>query len=58
MAEFTYNTTKNTSNGHAFFELNYGYYPWVYFKDKLNPYSRSRFANELVKKMGEFMSIY
>ena len=57
MAEFAYNNAKNASTGHTPFELNCGFYPQVSFKDDVNPYSRSCFANKLAKKLRELMDI-
>ena len=57
MAKFAYNNAKNTSTGHMPFKLNYGFYPRVFFKDNINPYSRSCSANELAKKLKELIDI-
>ncbi len=58
IAEFAYNNAKNASPGHTSFELNYGYYPRVSFKEDIDPRSRSRSANELVKELKELMEVY
>ena len=39
MAEFAYNNTKNASTDHTPFELNYGYYPQMSYKEDVNPRS-------------------
>ena len=39
MAEFAYNNAKNASTGFTSFELNYGYYPRVFYEEDLNSYS-------------------
>ena len=57
MTEFAYNNAKNASTGHTPFELNCGFYPRVFFKDDVNPCSRSRSINELAKKLRELMDI-
>ena len=57
MIEFTYNNAKNASTGHTPFELNYGFHPQVFFKDNVDPRSRSRFADKLVKELRELMDI-
>ena len=57
MAEFIYNNAKNANIGHTSFELNYGFYPQVSFKDDVNPRSRSCSADELAKKLRELMDI-
>ncbi len=57
MAEFAYNNAKNASTGYTFFELNYGYYPRVSFKEDVDPHSRSRSANKLAKELRELMEV-
>ena len=57
MAEFAYNNAKNASTGHTPFKLNYGFQPQVFFKDDINPCSRSRSANKLAKELKELMDI-
>ena len=57
MAKFAYNNTKNTSTGHTPFELNYGFYPRVFFEDNVEPCSRSCSANELAKELRELINI-
>ena len=39
IAEFAYNNAKNASTGYTPFELNYGYHPWVSYKEDLNLHS-------------------
>lgn len=48
MAEFVYNNTKHATTSHILFKLNCGYHLCVFFKDKIDPHLRSRFANKLV----------
>ena len=57
MAKFVYNNAKNASTGHTPFEFNYGFYLRVFFKDDINPPSRSHFADELAKELRELMDI-
>ena len=57
MAEFAYNNAKNASIGHTPFELNCGFHLQVFFKDDIDPCSRSCFANELTKELSELMEI-
>ncbi len=57
MAEFAYNNAKNASTSHNPFELNCGYHPKVSFKEDVDPHSRSRSANELVKELRELMEV-
>ena len=37
MAEFAYNNTKNASIDHTLFKLNYGYHPYISYKEGLDP---------------------
>ena len=57
MAEFTYNNAKNANTGLTPFELNYGFYPQVFFEDDIDLCSRSCFANKLVKELKKLMDI-
>ena len=57
IAEFAYNNAKNASIGHTPFELNCGFYSRVFFKDNVDPCSRSRSANELAKKLRKLINI-
>ena len=57
MANFIYNNAKNASTNYMSFELNYGYYPQVFFKDNINSCSKFHFANELAKKLRELINI-
>ncbi len=57
MAEFAYNNAKNANTGHIPFELNYSYYPRVFFEEDVNPRSRFRFANELTKELRELIEV-
>ncbi len=55
MAEFAYNNAKNASTNHTPFELNCDYYPRVFFKEDVNPHSRSYSADELAEKLRELI---
>ncbi len=57
MAEFAYNNAKNASTGYISFKLKCGYHLRVFFKENIDPYSRSRSANELVKELRELMEV-
>ena len=57
MAEFAYNNAKNASTGHTSFELNCGYHPWVSYKKDLDPYSKSKTAEELSSKLPNLMAV-
>ena len=58
MGKFIYNNAKNVSIGHTRYELNYSYHLQVFFKNDVNFYSRSCFANELAKKLSKLIDIY
>ena len=40
------------------FELNYGYYLRVSYKEDVNLYFRSKAANELTKKLRNLITLY
>ena len=39
------------------FEFNCRYHPYVFYKENVNPHSRSKVANELTKKLRNLMVI-
>ena len=57
MAEFAYNNAKNASIGHTPFELNCGYHPRVFYKEDLDPRSKSKTAEELSSKLQNLMAV-
>ena len=57
MPEFAYNNAKNASTGYTPFKLNCGYHPWVFYKEDLDPRSKSRTAEELSSELRELMTI-
>ena len=57
MAEFVYNNAKNTSTGHMPFELNCGYHLRVFFEGDLNPRSKLKSADKLLKELRELMIV-
>lgn len=57
MAEFTYNNAKIVSTSYILFKLNYSYHSQVLFKEDIDLYSESYFANKLVEELSEFMKI-
>ena len=58
MAKFAYNNTKNTNTDHMLFELNYGYHPYVLFKEDINSLFRLKIANKLLAELQELMTVY
>ena len=57
MAEFLYNNAKNASTSHILFKLNYGYYPKVFFKENIDPRSRSHLVNKLAEELKELIEV-
>ena len=57
MAKFMYNNAKNAIIGHMPFELNYGYYLWMSYKEEVNSRSKSKSANKLSAELKELMII-
>ena len=53
MPDFTYNNVRNASTGYTFFELNYKYYPSVFYEKKeiFDPYSKLKIAEKLSFKL-------
>ena len=58
MAEFAYNNAKNASTGHMPFELNCGYYARILYKEKVNPRSQFKLADELSKEFRKLIIVY
>ena len=57
MAEFTYNNAKNASTGHTLLELNCKYHPRVFYKEDLDPRSKSKTAEEPSSKLRNLMAV-
>ena len=57
MAEFVYNNAKNASNGHIPFELNYGYYLQMSYKDKIDICFKLKLANKLEAELRELIIV-
>ena len=57
MAEFAYNNAKNASIGHTSFELNCGYHSQVFYKEDLDPRSKSKTAEKLSFELQNLMAI-
>ncbi len=57
MTEFAYNNVKNANTGHTPIKLNYGYHPRVFFKEDVDPHSKSCFANKLAEKLRKLMEV-
>ena len=57
MAEFTSNNAKNASTGHTPFELNYGYHPWMFYKEDVDLRSQSKSADKLLAELRELIMV-
>ena len=57
MAEFAYKNAKNASSGHTPFKLNCGYYPQMSYEENVDPYSKSKLADELSAELKELMIV-
>ena len=58
MAEFAYNNMNKTSSEYMSFKLNYGYHLYIFDKENVDPYSRSKVAYKLTKKLKNLIAIY
>ena len=56
MAEFAYNNAKHASTGYTPFEFNCGYYPRILYEEDIDPHSRSKGADELIKELRNLMA--
>lgn len=57
MAEFAYNNTKNISISYTLLEFNCGYYFYVFYKENIDSYSKSKSANKLLTQLQEFIIV-
>ena len=57
MVEFAYNNAKNASTGHTPFKLNYGYHPRIFYKENVDPCSKSKSADNLANDLKELMIV-
>lgn len=55
--EFAYNNAKNACISHTSFELNYNYHFRVFYKEDLDPHSKSNAADELADKLENLMTV-
>lgn len=58
MAKFIYNNAKNTSTSHTPFKLNYGYHPRVFYKEDVDPRSKSKSAKKPSTELRKLMIIF
>ena len=58
IVEFAYNNVKYISKGYTSFKLNCSYHLHVFYKEDIDPYSRSKIADELTKELRNLMAVY
>ena len=58
MAKFAYNNTKHASMGYTPFEFNCKYHACVFYKEDVDPHSRSKAADKLTKELRNLMTTY
>ena len=51
MAKFAYNNAKHASTRYTRFELNYGYYSCISYKENIDPRSKSKVVDELIEEL-------
>ena len=56
MAKFAYYNAKHNSMGYMSFKLNCEYYQHIFYKENVDPRSRSKKANELTKELRNVMA--
>ena len=57
MTEFAYNNAKNASTGYTLFELNCSYHSRVFYKENVDPCSKSKSADDLANNLRELMTV-
>ena len=57
IAKFAYNNAKNAGTGYTPFDLNYGYYPRMLYKEEVNSRSKSKSADKISIELREPMII-
>lgn len=57
MVKFDSNNAKNASTGYTTFELNCGYHLWVFYKQDIDPCSKSKFTDKLSAEIRELMIV-
>ena len=57
MAKFAYNNAKNASTSYTSFDLNCEYYPYVSYKEDIDPCSKSKLTDELSAKLQKVMIV-
>ena len=56
MAKFAYNNAKHVCTGYLLFELNCKYHPCVFYKEDVDPRSKSKAADELTEELRNLMA--
>ena len=58
MTKFAYNNTKNVSINHMFFEFNFSYNIYVFYKKNLHPCFKLKVVDKLASQLKELMTLY
>ena len=58
MAKVIYNNIKNTSTRYLLYKLNYRYYLYIFYKNNINFYSKSKLVNKLAINIKNLIIIY
>ena len=51
IAKFVYNVLKNTNIKYIFFKLNFRYNLYIFYKNNINFFSKSKLVNKLVTNL-------
>lgn len=57
MVEFAYNNAKNMSTGLTSFDLNCDYYFWIFYKEDIDPRSKSKSADKLSAELRKLIIV-
>lgn len=57
MTEFAYNNMKSTSTNHTSFNLNYKYYPCIFYKEDIDLCFKSKLVDKLSIQLKKFITI-
>ena len=55
MIKFAYNNIKNRNISYVFFEFNYAYYFYIFYKKDFNLYFQFKITNKLASKLKNLM---
>lgn len=58
MAKFAYNNIIVANSSYTLFELNFVYYPRVFYKENFDLYFKPKIADKLVAKLRNLIFVY